>query len=762
MKARVWRVVPVLLAMWLLMLPTPMSSDCGDVTQKRKYAYNFINPRITAFDDELSPFFLSFGKIYRDFFKSQGEIYEVDNAREWQQRYCEQAKLEDIRYIVYSASVYELDDLRAVIDNPNATMNMLGGMLSANSWARYMVRHRCRETVDYLIFAKGCEPHVVAPADPWQPLRRDVGAMQTLIREAHERFLRTESHYIRLRYAFQAIRLAHYMQDYEQTLQLVEYYLPKIDNDPSIVEYWIMGHEAGAMQALGRLPEAAYRFSRVFDKCPGKRESAFRSFRVETDAQWDSTLVLCRNNHQRATLYALRAHGDNARLVPEMERIYEYDPKHNALEMLLVKEMQALESILLANSLKPDAATEGEQVERKRAGERVIALQGLVRKWLKQDKLEHPALWKVAQGYLEILAGNYYFAERTLAAAEELIDRKDKALQEQLEVCRLVLKIMAMETIGRAEETELADMKNDFEYYAAYPDFPRLINDKLRVAYIAQGDEGKAYLMQYNLRQLRANPDLDIIDDLLAVCRKKNPSVYEKSLITRKDGTTIKSDLAEIKASFLLGQGLPEAAMKAIRLIPEQDWDNYGQFNPFVRRFKDCVSDCRMPDSLTTYNRGEMIMRLLDMEFDARASAPPDDAAAKYFALGEAYYNMSYFGPAWKTTDLFRSSTSAYTAFYSKGRTVFAQPGLPLGNYENFNMEPAMRFFDLAARTARSPEIQAAATYMNAKCERNLSYVQDRVRTYAYFDLLKRGYNDTEFYKRVIAECKDFQAYVLK
>ena len=73
-----------------------------------------------------------------------------------------------------------------------------------------------------------------------------------------------------------------------------------------------------------------------------------------------------------------------------------------------------------------------------------------------------------------------------------------------------------------------------------------------------------------------------------------------------------------------------------------------------------------------------------------------------------------------------------------------------------------MRFFDLAARTARSPEIQAAATYMNAKCERNLSYVQDRVRTYAYFDLLKRGYNDTEFYKRVISECKDFQAYVLK
>ena len=293
----------------LLCSPLPISSDCG-AGFIPFYGYSFIHPEITRFDNELAPFFLDFTQ---EFFNSQQEIYQLDNAKEWEERYCQNAEVEDIRYIVYKASRFQLQDLLIAMDSePGSPSRRLGGTLASNTWARYLVKHNCRETVDYLMFAKTCEPHVVAPADTWKDINRDTVAMGRLIGEAHERFLRTESDYIKLRYAFQAIRLAHYSKDYAKTLELADYYLPKIDNDPSIVEYWIWGHKAGALQALGNRPEAAYLYSRIFEKCPGKRESAYRSFRIDTNEEWEQSLLLCKNDHERANLYVLRANSNNA------------------------------------------------------------------------------------------------------------------------------------------------------------------------------------------------------------------------------------------------------------------------------------------------------------------------------------------------------------------------------------------------------------------------------------------------------------------
>ncbi|MGH1434308.1 MAG: hypothetical protein ACRBG0_07605 [Lewinella sp.] len=750
-----------LLLAGLVCFPLTISSDCG-AGYVPFYGYSFINPEITKFDSELAPFFLNFSEIHKEFFKTQQEIYQLDNAKEWQERYCENANIADIRYIVYKASRFQLQDLLIAMESETGSASRrIGGALASNGWARYMVKNNCRETVDYLMFAKTCEPHAVAPADSWREINRDVVAMSRLIDEAHDRFLRTESDYIKLRYAFQAIRLAHYSKQYDKVLELVDYYLPKIDYDPSIVEYWIWGHKAGALQALGQRPEAAYLYSRIFEKCPGKRESAYRSFRIDTNEEWEQSLLLCKSDHERANLYVLRANSNNALLVEEMQNIYAYDPQHHALEMLLVRELQQLEKDLLAESINPYRANNVRQhgIPRVYAGERVIELQNQVRSWLKEGKLRQPALWKLAQGYLEVLAGNYYFAERTLEEADEMIE--DKHLKEQLSVFRLVLEILSLDEVGDEEERYLASLGRQYKFYKNYPDFPRLINDKLRLLYREQGDDAKAYLMEYSLAQLKANPDLDIVDRLIALCRKEERTRFEKELVELQDGTTIENELLNIKSAHLLGQGFLESALKAMQEVTLAEQDNFGQFNPFVRRFKDCVN-CLLPDTVTTYNRVELIELMLEMEFDARAAESADQAASIYFDLGEAFYNMSYFGQAWKATDLFRSSSSADRAYRNKGQENFSHIGLPLGNYENFNTDRALRYFDLARRTAKSKEIQVAAAYMAAKCERNDFYTQHERRTYDYFSIIETDYKDTQFYQRIISECRDFQAYLLK
>ena len=163
---------------------------------------------------------------------------------------------------------------------------------------------------------------------------------------------------------------------------------------------------------------------------------------------------------------------------------------------------------------------------------------------------------------------------------------------------------------------------------------------------------------------------------------------------------------------------------------------NNGQFNPFVRRFKDCVH-CKLPDTVTIFNRGQLIERMLEVEYEARAATNPDVAASYYFDLGEAFYNMTYFGQSWDATDAFRSGRSAAIAYKNKGQDIFPAMGFSLGNKENFNCDRARRYFDQARRTAQSPEIQVAAAYMGAKCERNEFYVDNERRTYDYFNIIQ-------------------------
>ena len=743
-------------------LPAIISSDCGPGA-KAFYGYSFINPNITDTEQELAPFFLNFGQLYKDFFKSQKEIYQADNTTEWQERFCGNSNPKDIHFVVYSTSRYELEDLRAIMGNENAKLSRLGARMANNSFIRYLYKHSCTETVDYLIFAKRCEPHVVASSDSWRETTRDVSAMRKLIKEAKERFLRTKSDYIKLRLAFQAIRLAHYIKDYELTLELVDYYLPKIDNDPSLVEYWIMGHRAGALQAMGKYAEAAYLYSRVFEKCPGKRESAFRSFRINTDEEWNKSLLLCRNDHERASLYVLRAQSSDAKLIEEMEHIYEYAPQHPALEMLLVRELQKLEKDLLGESFNPykKSNKKNYKLPREYAGKRVVALQELIRKWQKEDRLQQPHLWQLAEGYLEVLAGDFYFANKTFTDLRTKLSSKEKELKTQLSVLQLVLKIISLDDLSDEQEQELAALERRYKFYRDNPDFSKMVTDKMRVLYKSQGGGAKAYLMEYSLSQLRAKPDLSIIDELIRLCKKEDRTKFESQLVQKKDGTTIINDLLDAKSAYLLSLGRLESALEVMKEIPVLEWDIYGQYNPFVRRFEDCVN-CLLPDSVTTYNRGELIQKLLDIEFEARAEANPNIAASLYFDLGEAHYNLSYFGQSWKAADCFRSSASAATAYKNKGQTNFPHPGLPLGNIENFNVERARQYFDQARRVAHSDEIKVAAAYMAAKCERNDFYVRGTRRTFDNFYIIHNEFSDTEFYQRIIQECLDFQAYVLK
>ena len=736
------------------LLPTPIARGCGPV-EYIFHGYSFLDPAIANADLPAAPYFLPFEEIYKQYGR-QEKIQPLDNLREWQERFCDIAPLQDIRRIVYEASIREMRLLKTAAQTNGIAVP---SALEDNIFARHLVQDRCLEIIDYLIFAKECEPHVVA-SDPWEENPRNVAAMERLIEEGLNAFLELESHYVRLRYAYQLVRLAHYAGKYSYAIELYDYLMPKIDNDPSIIEYWIEGHRAGALRALGKNAEAAYLYALIFQNCHSKRESAFQSFRINNQEEWEQCLLMCKNNEERAVLYALRGNRKNSLAVEEMRTIYQLDPDSHYLEPLLLKEMHRLEKDLLGLSFNDEREENRRRfnIPRPRAGTYVIELQEFVRQVIREQKVDRLPLWVIARGYLELLAGDFYSAGNTFETAGDMVE--DDLLREQLAAFQLALEISSWEWPTGEVERKAAAIIHDNDLYDEYEDFPDFLYDKLAELYQQGGYPGKAFLCLYDLYQLKPNPQADIVDDLLNVCRKDRPNRMERELITQEDATTIEEELVNIKATDLFGDLRLEAALETFKEIDRSKWNRFGLFNPFIERIDDCVH-CPIPERATLYNRGNLIEKLLDMEYTARAN--PREEAEIYYQLGLAYLNMTYFGYAWEAMDFFRSGVSLAPWHLEDGENVIPHYLFPYGNEEIFDCSRAQLYFDRARLNTDSTELAAKATFMAAKCRRNTHYVRfprQARDSFPYFDLLIENYSDTDFYRYIIEECKTFEAYV--
>jgi len=744
----------------LLLAPTKISKGCGPYDYGF-YGYSFLNPKIINLEARYASYFAGFEEVFKQL-QPKTNVQEVDNITEWQERFCELSKKQDIHQIVYKTPIRQLQVLRMAMSKKKAT---IPAFLATNTFGVQLFNSRCEEAVDYLIYAKKCEPHVIV-SKGWETSPRDTVRMEFLIKDGLRAFKKAKSHYFKLRYAYQLVRLAHYKKNYGQTLELYDYLLPKIDNDPSLVEYWIEGHRAGALMGVGRNVEAAYLYAKIFDKCPSKRETAFRSFNIKTDEEWIECLRLCQNDHERATLYALRASDPKSRLVDEMEEIYMLDKDNENLELLLVREMRRLEKDLLGLEFNKKKATNKRYhgIPRREAGERVLDLQNLVRGVVREGQIKNLTLWRIAEGYLELLAGDNYAATRTLKRVQESVE--DETLKEQMQAMLMVASLHGFESVDADAEKLVAKYRRS-PLYKKYPDFEKFTNDKLQHVYKKQGLIGKSYLFTHKVKDLKYNPEMEVIDDLIALCQKENRNKLEDALVKKEDGSTIESDLWDIEGTYYLSQYKLEKALETFRKIPRKDRDNYAHANPFREMINDCIH-CRVVDT-ASYNTVEILEKIVELDFQAKVEE--EKSAAYFYNVGVALYNISYFGHAWKVADFFRSGSSWNQL--KTGKDVFATPRSENGNLETLDCSVPLLYFDKAYRLARSDELAARAAFMAAKCEQNLffttkgsdystysntiPYVPEEYRR--YFNVLVSDLNETAFFEEVIQECLYLERY---
>ena len=756
MKATYWILLPLLFSTILMLVPRQSADACVDVPERA--GYDFIDVGIAAPPPEFAGYFLRAADLFADL--SAVEETELTNLQEWQQRVCVDASLEEYRELIYRSSISTLEQLRSAARSKEKPLPMA---LRSNAAAEVLAEGGCDDTVDYLIFAKTVEPHVTAPADAWEAPPRDLTTMQHLIDRGTTEMRKARSHYIKMRYAYQVIRLAHYMEDYRQAVALYENLLPKFDPQESIINHWILGHYAGALMGLGQTVEASYLFSKIFISSPGKRESAFRSFRIETDEEWRELMLRAESDEDRANLHVLRANERNARALEEMEAIYRLKPDHRFLPMLLVKELEKLEDQLLGAEFN-DRLPRG--YPERWAQQYAIDLQKFARRVRSEGRVRRPELWQLAEGYLELLAGDYVGARNSF---EETRDRlRNDTLRRQLDTWMLVLNVVELDTADRQAELLLYDAR-DREQFARYESFADMTRDKLVYLYRRDGMIGKAFLASNHLEDLRYHAREDLVTDLFRLVRREDLTRIEELLIGRSQ-RELDFFLSDLQAVRFMQEGQFEAALRMMKRIPRAEWDRFGVFDPFVPTLRDCISCAHSRDTADLYNRGELLEKLLQLE--SRARAEPERAARDYFSVGVALWNMTYFGHSWNAMDYFRSGSS-WNSLQSHSDGVVPHLEAPFGNREYFNVQRALYYFERARLLANSPEVAAAASIWAAKCELILYFgsayyerpkgnqipriPEDFTRHYR---LLKEEYPETDAYARMIRECRFFDAYV--
>ena len=730
----------ILTGFWLLILVAPhrINSSCTPV-QPGRTALSFLSKDWVRPDAAYARLFRTAGG-WEDA-PGLNQRQETANLLEWQERFCQDYDTLEIKQVIYQTTTF---DLEALIGACQSNALALPPRLTLNGFADHLVREKCIDVARYLLFAKQCEPHVTAPADAWQVTPPpDTTAMQELIREGRRQFRDAKSHYVRLRYTYQLIRLAHYARNYRQVLGLYEDLMPKFSAHASIVHQWIEGHRAGALLALGERVQAAYLFAKVFMNSSEKRVQAFRSFQLKNDEEWEACNRLCESDAERATLHVIRGFAQRARVLEEMQAVYGLDPGNVFLEGLLLRMLESLESSLL----------KGTRQEQNLAGSRLIDLRAFVDRVLKDQTVPRLNNWRVADVYLQWLAGDVYKAKDKLARLQQSV--KDPALQEQLDMTSLALQLADWDVMSDTLANDLYRLRRDHPLFKKYPAFHQYLMERLSEGFQRQGRPGLAFLCRYRLADLKMNPQMELVDDLILACRQRVKNRWEEWLLQGEDGLTIEPELLDLKASWLLAQFEPDAALRVYNEMPEFNWDDFGVFGPFADPVNDCVR-CPLPDSVIMYNKVDLIEEMLDLEIRAKAASSRN--GLYYYRLGLAWYNITYFGEAWQVLDAFRSSASAAKlAKRTTKETGFSYPGAPFGNRANMACSTAQIFFERARQVADSPELAAKAAFMAAKCEQNYYYLnrtlyESKPRT--FFALLKNQFGQTAYYQRAVQECK--------
>lgn len=773
----IWPALLAALAFFPNEKKAPEKPDGGSCSKAWEYAdgYTFIRPDLLDVRSAYAPYLLDWGTFYRDSFQII-DWQKKENVEEWSSRFCDLPNPTDVEDVIYHVSNSDLSYLDQLVDRKKGTTN-LGYPFSGNTFAECIVYNGCKEVVDYLQYARNCEEFAIKKAVKWRLKPENKTSMMNLIRTGTGLMDDTKSNFLKMRYLYQIVRLAHYAGEYQKAIQLNNDLRETIEyKKASIMFFWTMGHIAGCQQKLGQYGEAAYRYSLVFRQCASKRASAFESFKIRDDNDWNKALNLCLSDEEKSTLYLMRAAKYRSTFQEDIRAAYDADPGNPQLTLLLANYVQYLEKQLLRTP-NTDRRFNLETLSKKerKAADELIRFQEFVREVVKEKKVADLMVWRCMDGYLEIIAKDLYAAERTFQNIEKDLPKGDHSniYYRQIEIWRTLSEINQLDTGSRFDYARAAKIRS-YRSFEDHPDLRLYLQDMIAAYYEQHNEPGLAVLTVYGPDGLFMNPSLPMLDQMIRQSGDGNEDFLKATEVfdTSSSRASLTARLIDMKAITLLNRGYPEAALIVHETMRNEDAANLPKYSPFRENISDEAPRFDPVDSVKV-SRVDFVKKLIEYEQLAKASEAlnPEAAARYYFMLGMGYYNTSYFGYEWEVRDNY---ISGYNWNRLAQGPVFPKTDTYNGNYENTDVTKALEYFQKALEFSKADDnFTAKVLFMAARCEQKIWFCQPDcaykpgskliarppARYFRYYDALLKQYPQTEFTKLAISECKWLAAY---
>ncbi len=708
-------------------------------------------------EPNLQPYFFA-SSLFNDFDEKGSLGPTKDNINEWEEYFNNKVTTEAVSYIVYKSSIEDLQHISEKIElnfplDPET-------QIKGYSLIQSLIEHKDTQTVKYLIYAKQCEPYVVDNRkDSWDKLVRDSVAMSALIDSGYNKLVECTNDFIKLRYAYQVIRLALYSKQYEKTIKLYDEFVGP-SKVKSILRYWSLCDKAGALRRTDHFAKSMYLFSLVYDKCLSRRLTASLNFFVRSYSELNEVLAFCKNDHERVVIWFLHAYKNND--FGAMRQIYKLEPSSPYLEVLLTRGIDYIENSVL----KAWDVNELPQMDNSFLDLSSDNFYNFIVKCAKSKKTKRPYLWYYSAGYLAMMKKDYGNAGMNFKRANEVLPQNEDYFSTQIRFLSIINKVERQPEIDKKFEAKilpdilwLRSLHKDnsdaayqylFEILAGkYKEQGNLAKDELCLGHQPEKMSWNIDHPYLDYTDIPSNEPLAQVYDFMKL---KNKTDYDKFLIANFKYTL--SDIIEFQGTVLLQQYKFEDAINKF----EEDTSKLKPLpaDPFIIHLNDCLDcDSKAPQK-EIYNKLSFAKKMIELENLAKKH--PSKSSEYYFLLGNGYYNITWYGNSWSVLNYWRSSLWDY--IYGPRQKIFT------------DCSKAQEYYVKAMNETKNKEFAAKCCFLAAKCEQNKYYNDVNIlsndqnpwikksKYKTFFNKLADDYSKTKFYKEALQECKYFNTFV--
>lgn len=755
----------IIVSIVLLMIPIYKVFSCAGGDED--YIYSLFAPE-TSNAPDYEPFFFIPNRAFYTYDDDTINTFEKYNIKEWKAFFDNKISVSKLNELVYITTLEEVGAYIGQIKFGKfpAALKPLPDDAKTTSF------------LQYLQTAKNCESwsSIYANTDDWELKVKTVDNSDAgkLLSGLKENYQKEKNTFLKQRYAYQILRMYFYTLQYQKCVDWFNAN-SELNTKKDYIYYMSLRYVGGAYYRSKNYGKANYTFALLFDNFLPSRKEAMTYFHPQEQADWQQTLALAKNDKEKAGIWNL--FGYYADPLTAMENIYKLDANSSYLSPMLTRVINILENYNLADDSNYDYVGDGYKDAQKLGTQKDITkARVFVEKCITERKIKDVAFWQTSLSYLQFMEDDFTASLKTIESIDYASIQKDKLLVGQLKINKLLSTIAGANLVDAALEQKIySDFKwlSDGIYTEAYPGnsyrvYPENVLRKgnafsyclrlLAAKYKKQSDVIKTELCEVKTAFYNSNNQLE----KMIKYQDAPHTDFEKILINIYPYH--KKDLVEQWAINLAYDGNINGAIEMINLYPDAGKDTlYG--NPFNGRINDCHDCDHEAFQKTKYSKLSFLKKMIEM--DAVAKANPKEAATNYYLLGNAYYNMTYFGNARRmhetTIQTYYCCRYVYYSF-ENGKDSRDDLKAPF-----YNCDKAAIYYIKAMDASTDKNFKAKCCWMLAKCEMNDYYetsdfIKNRekvdFKSGKYYKKMKTEFSDTKYYADVIKQCGYFNTYV--